>query len=55
LFEIVDLEPSLRGVLAEGVQFLSKPFSRDALAFKIGEALESRERTSMAFSTGGRR
>jgi hypothetical protein len=31
-------------VLAEGVQFLSKPFSRETLALKVREVLEARER-----------
>ena len=35
-----------RGVLAEGVQFLSKPFSRDDLAIKLREMLESRVRAA---------
>jgi CheY-like chemotaxis protein len=35
-----------RGVLAEGVQFLSKPFSRAALAIKLREMLAPRERAA---------
>jgi hypothetical protein len=44
-----------RGVLAEGVRFLSKPFSRDDLALKLREVLESSELTAIDFSTVDRR
>ena len=48
--EIYRLFP-VRGVLAEGVQFLSKQFSREELARKLREVLESCERTVMDFLT----
>ena len=40
-----------RGVLAEGVQFLSKPFSREDLARKVCEVLKSLEHISLNFLT----